>query len=270
MSKLKSFNIDELLNGAFTAADDADPQYLSYVSCLTTKGVVEMEIHHLWSPRGADRFLDLIDRGYYSDIGLFRKNRYILQYGAVQHPQTGARKQFSGMKSIKDDPKTDCFGKCKKGELWDGALAFAGGGRDSRGAQVFWVHHKSTQPLGRELWETPVGNITKGYDIVKHQLYGGYNEAVDQVKIFQGGNDYLKENFPQLDYIVRCEIIDPPSFSFIDYEKTLQRLKGGAAYISGRKEADVPHMFFFAVVGAFILFCGRLLVKSRQRFDKRK
>ena len=82
----------------------------------------------------------------------------------------GERAQFSGLKNIKDDPKTNCFGKCQYGELWDGAVAFAGGGKDSRGDQLFWVHHKGGQPLGHELWETPIANITKGLETVRHKV----------------------------------------------------------------------------------------------------
>lgn len=270
MPVLKTFDTDALLNGDFTAVDDANPKYLSYVDCLTTKGVVGLEIHHLWSPKGAERFLDLVDRGYYNDIPLFRKNRYIMQFGAVKHPQTGIRKQFGGLHSIKDEPRTDCFGKCSKGDLWDGAVAYAGGGKDSRGAQLFWVHHKGGQPLGRELWETPIGNITKGYEVVKDSLYGGYNEQVDQVKIFQRGNDYTKENFPLLDYMVRCELVKGPEEGFIDYELALKRLKGGAAYVSGRKESEIPLLFSFALVAAFIMFMGRTFVRSLKKFDKAK
>jgi len=181
------------------------------VSCRTTKGEIIVEVHRDWAKHGAERFLHLVQRGYFEGIGFFRKNHWIIQFGAVQHPQTGKRKKFSGMKTIPDDPPTDCGGECTKNRLWDGALAFAGGGKDSRSDQVFFVHHLGHQPIGGELWETPIGNVTHGMDVLKN-IYGGYGESVNQVKIFQRGDDYLKE-FPLLDYMLECNIIQKDLWS---------------------------------------------------------
>jgi hypothetical protein len=34
-----------------------------------------------WAPYGADRLVDLVRRGYFTDVSLFRKNRWIVQFG---------------------------------------------------------------------------------------------------------------------------------------------------------------------------------------------
>jgi peptidyl-prolyl cis-trans isomerase A (cyclophilin A) len=45
-------------------------------------------------------------------------------------------------------------------------------------------------------------------------LYAGYGEGQprgngpNQAKVFRGGNDYLKGQFPKLDYIVHASIIE--------------------------------------------------------------
>mmetsp|Transcript_2402 Transcript_2402/g.3336 ORF Transcript_2402/g.3336 Transcript_2402/m.3336 type:complete len:256 (+) Transcript_2402:179-946(+) len=197
--------LEEALSFSQDSSTSLPSVRVEHAVCTTTKGEITLEIHRDWSPYGADRFIDLMDRGYYNGVGLFRKNHWIIQFGAVQHPQTGVRKQFSGMRTIKDDPKTDCGGKCKKNKLWDGAISFAGGGKDSRSDQAFFVHHVGHQPLGNELWETPIGNITEGLQVLR-DIYGGYGENIDQTQIFRHGNDYLKD-FPKLDYIKECHIL---------------------------------------------------------------
>eukprot|EP00959_Pyramimonas_sp_CCMP1952_P299482 6263895-Pyramimonas_sp.AAC.1 len=65
------------------------------VECHTTKGRVVIEMCPEWAPNGAARFVDLVTRGYFLDIALFRKNPWIVQFGAVQHPQS-ARFAFAG------------------------------------------------------------------------------------------------------------------------------------------------------------------------------
>src|SRR4029450_2502688 len=37
------------------------------VQLETTKGTVVIAVHRGWAPRGADRFRDLVERGYYDD-----------------------------------------------------------------------------------------------------------------------------------------------------------------------------------------------------------
>eukprot|EP00242_Pyramimonas_sp_CCMP2087_P003300 CAMPEP_0198229234 /NCGR_PEP_ID=MMETSP1445-20131203/114018_1 /TAXON_ID=36898 /ORGANISM="Pyramimonas sp., Strain CCMP2087" /LENGTH=276 /DNA_ID=CAMNT_0043909685 /DNA_START=199 /DNA_END=1029 /DNA_ORIENTATION=- len=184
-----------------------------------------------WAPYGADRFIDLVRRGYFTDVSLFRKNPWIVQFGAVQHPQKGVRAQFQGISTIADDPPTDCGGACTKGRLFDGALSFAGGGKNSRDSQLFFVHNMADQPIGHELWEVPIGNVTKGMGVIA-SMYGGYGEKVDQVQIFQHGNTYTRETFPLLDYVIRCSIknqtastasssqSDPQATSSSNYKET--------------------------------------------------
>lgn len=179
----------------------------SLIKCRTSAGTFVVEVRPDWSPNGASRFIDLASRGYYNGVHMFRKNHWIVQFGAVQHPQKGWRRQFSGLRTVPDDPPTDCSGKCIPNKLWDGALSFAGGGTDSRSDQVFIVHHLGSQPIGKSPWETPIGNVTEGLDVVR-KMYGGYGEKVSQVKIFARGDEFIREEFPLLDRIFECRIAD--------------------------------------------------------------
>ena len=42
------------------------------VTCRTTQGLLRIEVYREWSPLGADRFLELVKDGFYTDIGFFR------------------------------------------------------------------------------------------------------------------------------------------------------------------------------------------------------
>lgn len=40
------------------------------VKCSTTKGTIKLEVHPAWAPVGADRFLDLVTSGFFTDVAL--------------------------------------------------------------------------------------------------------------------------------------------------------------------------------------------------------
>ena len=100
-----------------------------------------------WAPLGAKRFVDLVRAGFFTDIALFRRNHWIVQFGAVStEVSRDARwRKMTRHGNIRDDPDTDCFGRCRKGRLFDGALSYAGGGPNTRAAQMFVVHHQGHQ-----------------------------------------------------------------------------------------------------------------------------
>ena len=59
----------------------------------------------------------------------------------------------------------------------------------------------------------PFGKIIEGMDVAD-ALYTEYGEtagggirAGKQGKLFEEGNEYLKRNFPRLDYIVRARVV---------------------------------------------------------------
>ena len=58
----------------------------------------------------------------------------------------------------------------------------------------------------------PFGRIVEGMDVVD-ALYNGYGESAlggirggKQDPLFQNGNDYLRKNFPKLDYIKTARV----------------------------------------------------------------
>jgi len=51
----------------------------------------------------------------------------------------------------------------------------------------------------------PFGRVIDGMEVVD-QLYAGYGEAPQQPLIQTQGNEYLKSQFPQLDYIKSTKV----------------------------------------------------------------
>src|SRR5436190_1298329 len=74
--------------------EQAPPTYK--VMFDTTKGPIVIEVHRDWSPRGADRFYNLVKNGFYDDVRFFRVlDGFMAQFGmngdpAVQQQWTRA------------------------------------------------------------------------------------------------------------------------------------------------------------------------------------
>ena len=85
------------------------------------------------------------------------------------------------------------------------------GGPDTTDAQ-FFVNYGDNSYLD-ESGFAPFGKVVEGMESVK-ELYSGYGEGEPngkgpgQGKIYRGGNDYLKAEFPELDYIVKASIVE--------------------------------------------------------------
>jgi cyclophilin family peptidyl-prolyl cis-trans isomerase len=84
---------------------------------------------------------------------------FICQFGIGATPELNAQWKEKG--SIIDDPHVLTNG----GFLARGMLSFAGGGADSRTTQLF-VSLRDSKYLGKAAWETPVGQIVEGMDVV--------------------------------------------------------------------------------------------------------
>ena len=67
----------------------------------TTQGVFDIEATREWSPKGADRFYQLIKYGYYDDVAIYRVvNDFVAQFGI--HNDSLINKSWQ--KGIADEP----------------------------------------------------------------------------------------------------------------------------------------------------------------------
>ena len=181
-----------------------------HVECQTTKGVLNFIIRRDWAPLGADRFLNLVDDGYLTDIALFRCMKdFVCQFGAKPLGKV--------YPPLADDPPGRPFQR--------GYLSFAGAGVGSRSSHLFIALGAGVGAgaragagagaggaLGTQPWETPIGYVTdETISSTVSAFNTSYGESApagrgpDPLKIQAAdGAEYLRRNFPDLDFIQSC------------------------------------------------------------------
>lgn len=181
-------------------ADERAPDHFR-VRLDTTKGPIVIDCVRGWAPLGADRFYTLAAAAYYDDSPFFRvvAGKWA-QFGISGKPAVA--NAWRG-RTIPDDA-------FKESNL-RGTVAFAFAVKDGRTTQVFinLVDNRATHD--KEPF-VPFGRIVEGMDVVD-ALDDGYGESAlggiragKQDPFFQGGNEYLKKNFPKLDYIKTARV----------------------------------------------------------------
>jgi cyclophilin family peptidyl-prolyl cis-trans isomerase len=195
------------------------------VCCTTTAGPWNILIHHHWAPHGARRFLDMVSSSYFSaKVPLMRCiENWMCQFGlAGWISETWKHK-------IPDDPQwlkaattaaaataTAAAAAANNNNnnnnihFQTGFLAFAGSGPNTRGRQLFVALSDQNQ-LGKQPWEVPFGEtIGKHSFATLQRIYKDYGEdGPDQNRMIEeGAHDYAMREFPNLDYILSCQIVD--------------------------------------------------------------
>ena len=172
------------------AGSDQHP-YL--VRLETSKGDVLIEVHPEWAPRGAKRFRELVEAGYYDDCRFFRVlEGFMAQVGMNGDPAVNGQWD---KRVIRDDPVIQ--------SNKSGYVTFATSGPDKRSTQ-FFINMADNSSLDRRGF-SPFGKVLEGQEHVE-ALYNRYGEEPQQDRISRKGNAYLKSEFPQLDYIVRATV----------------------------------------------------------------
>lgn len=178
---------------AATAAPDS-----FRVAFETTRGTFVVEVSRPWSPRGVDRFHELVNAGYFTDIAFFRVlPGFVAQFGMHGDPVVHRRWDD---RPILDDPVIQTNKR--------GTIVFATGGPNTRRNQFFINYSDNTRLDG--LGFSPLGHVVEGMSVVD-SIHAGYGETPDQSRVAAEGNAYLKREFPQLDYIKSARIVGPVS-----------------------------------------------------------
>ncbi|MCG2725512.1 MAG: peptidylprolyl isomerase [Elusimicrobia bacterium] len=189
-------NTDALSNPAL--ANEKAPEVFK-VKFRTSKGEFVIESHREWSPLGADRFYNLAKIGYFTDIAFFRViSGFMAQFGIHGDPAISANWRIA---QIKDDPVIRSNKK--------GYISFAMAGTNTRTTQLF-INYGNNANLD-SMGFSPFGKVIEGMDVVD-SIYSGYGEGApsgrgpSQHLIQSRGNEYLKKDFSQLDYIIEAII----------------------------------------------------------------
>lgn len=160
----------------------------------TTAGDFTVECTRRVCPKGADRFHELVEAKFFDECRFFRVvPRFVVQFGINGDPKTQATWRE---KRITDDPVKMSNRK--------GTLTFATSGPNTRTSQLF-INLKDNDFLDRSGF-SPFGVVTEGMDAVE-KITAEYGEKPDQGRIQSMGNEYLKANFPNLDYVKTARIV---------------------------------------------------------------
>lgn len=166
----------------------------------TTQGDFVVEVHRAWAPLGAERFHQLVTRGYFDGCRFFRVIKgFMAQFGLNGDPKVTAAWRGN---IIKDDPVKESNKK--------GYITFAMAGPNTRTTQLF-INLVDNSRLDSSGF-APFGNVIEGMEVVE-KLYSGYGEGAprgqgpDQGQITARGESYLAANFPRLDSIKKATIV---------------------------------------------------------------
>jgi peptidyl-prolyl cis-trans isomerase A (cyclophilin A) len=183
---------DSASRGPSDAAAQAPDSFR--VAFETTRGNFVVDVRRDWSPHGVDRFHELVNSGYFTDVAFFRVlPGFVAQFG--MHGDPSVNRRWSDRR-IPDDSVVQSNKR--------GTIVFATAGPNTRGNQ-FFVNFADNTPLDRQGF-SPFGRVVEGMGVVD-SIYAGYGEAPDQSRVSDEGNAYLKKEFPRLDYIKSARVV---------------------------------------------------------------
>ena len=176
------------------------------VELVTTRGTMVVRAYRAWAPHGVDRFHALVRSRFLQDVAFHRTMRnFVAQFGI--HGDTAVSRAWSD-RTIPDDT---VLAKNERG-----TIAFARGGRNSRGTQLFFnlVSNSPRLDTLNGFGFPPIGRIVQGVEVLD-SLYWQYTgtrggqtyPGPSQDSIRRQGNAYLQRRFPSLDYILRARVI---------------------------------------------------------------
>ncbi len=196
--------------------EDVDPRLLApdltpetapeqfSVRFVTTKGPFIATFHRSWAPRGVDRVHHLVTIDFFRDIAFFRAIKdFVIQFGVHGNPEIH---QLWSTATFPDDPV--------KQPNRERTITFATAGPNTRTTQLF-INLRDNSSTLDNMGFAPVGEVTDGWQVVE-SIYTGYGELYPQGKgpRFQllnlQGNRYLRQHFPEMDYIESAELLPAP------------------------------------------------------------
>jgi len=171
------------------------------VKLETSQGDIVVEANRAWSPRGVDRFHELVRMGYFREGRFFRVVKgFVAQFGVHRDYDihTKWREYF-----ILDDPRKESNVR--------GTLAFAQSGPNTRATEIF-INLGDNSKLLDDQGFAPFAKVVEGMDVVD-RLYSGYGEMrpegkeIDPGRVENSTNAYLVPRFPKMDFIKQATFV---------------------------------------------------------------
>eukprot|EP00927_Polykrikos_kofoidii_P062849 TRINITY_DN57645_c0_g1_i1.p1 TRINITY_DN57645_c0_g1~~TRINITY_DN57645_c0_g1_i1.p1 ORF type:complete len:278 (+),score=41.88 TRINITY_DN57645_c0_g1_i1:80-913(+) len=166
------------------------------VQLQTTKGPIVITICPSWAPLGAQRFLQLVTDGFYTDMAIYRAvPKFLIQFGV-----TNDTEKTSKYAEINDDPLCGV-------PISEGSVCFAASGPNTR-KYTICIFLDSFPQLGKNPWETPFGMVQGDSLATLRSIHTGYGDmphcggnGPDPIELEDNGNDYIRSNFPKCDFV---------------------------------------------------------------------
>jgi peptidyl-prolyl cis-trans isomerase A (cyclophilin A) len=181
------------------ATETAPARYT--VKLETTEGDILLDVHRDFAPRGADRFYNLVRIGYFDDVAFFRViEGFMAQVGIHGNPRINQAWQGA---NIDDDPGRESNTR--------GMVTFATAGPNTRTTQFFINFGNNANLDGMGF--APFARVRDM--AVVDRIHAGYGEGAprgrgpSQGLLGRRGNEYLRAEFPELDYIRHASIVEP-------------------------------------------------------------
>lgn len=163
----------------------------------TTAGPFTIRVTRTWAPNGADRFYNLVKAGFYDQCRFFRVvPGFVVQFGLHGDPAVSAAWATS---TIRPDRARVSNTR--------GRITFAMSTLvTTRATQVFVNYGDNSRKLDVDGF-APFGEVITGM-VMLDRVYDQYGEGPDPAKMMLGGNAYLAQVTPRLDYIRTAVITD--------------------------------------------------------------
>jgi cyclophilin family peptidyl-prolyl cis-trans isomerase len=174
------------------------------VRCETTAGEFTIELHRGWAPNGHDRFVELVDAGFFDDQIIYRVlPGHAVHFGIAPDPAVQALWQTS---TIEDDPPRQI-------PFTKGTVSFLGNSPlpNSRSTHILISDEPHGASMGNAHHERPIGRIRDASEssLFLQSCYSEYGDTNHlKVALTKRGNSAAAK-FPELSRIETCYLVQP-------------------------------------------------------------
>ena len=165
----------------------------------TTAGDVVIEVYPQAAPNAAQRFLELVESGFYDNTPVSRVvPGFVAQFGINWRE---GQSQWQD-RNFNDDPTLFSLDR--------GTLAFAKAGPDTNSTQVFINYRQNNQLAAPQYNFTVFGQVVDGMQVVdSFAQVGDPQGGLDQGRLWEDGEAYL-ESLPQQPTMIEDARVVPP------------------------------------------------------------
>jgi len=166
----------------------------------TSKGLFDVQVNRLWSPKAADRFYQLVKHHYFDSALFYRVvPNFVAQFGSADSVRMHKWSRYK----IPDEDAVHSNIK--------GAISFARSGKETRGTDLY-INLKDNLRLDTLLVEgvkgyPAFGDVVRGMDVVS-ALYSGYgNKTMELYDTLYKNPVLFHKTFPQLDVVRKAYLV---------------------------------------------------------------